>query len=50
MAKVDTTFDNTPLDPSKDKGDAPSLMQGQIAYLYKNKTLGITQKIINISF
>jgi len=46
MAKVDTTFDNTPLDPSKDKGDAPSLMQGQIAYLYKNKTLGIWSNTI----
>ena len=41
MAKVDSTFENTPLDPTKDKGDTPSLMQGQIAYLYKNKTLGI---------
>lgn len=41
MAKVDTTFDNTPLDPSKDKGNSPSIMQGQLAYLYKNKTRGI---------
>ncbi len=46
MAKVESTFDNTPLDPSKDKGDSPSLMQGQIAYLYKNKTLGIWSNII----
>lgn len=46
MAKVDTTFDSTPLDPSKDKGDTPSLMQGQIAYLYKNKTLGIWSNTI----
>ena len=44
--KVDNNFDNTPLDPSKDKGDAPSLMQGQIAYLYKNKTLGIWSNTI----
>ena len=41
MARVDSDYENTPLDPSKDKADAPSLMQGQIAYLYKNKTLGI---------
>jgi diguanylate cyclase (GGDEF)-like protein len=41
VAKVDSVYDNTPLDPSKDKTDTPSLMQGQIAYLYKNKTLGI---------
>ena len=46
MAKGDNSFDNTPLDPSKDKGDAPSLMQGQIAYLYKNKTLGIWSNTI----
>jgi len=46
MAKVDSNFENTPLDPSKDKGDAPSLMQGQIAYLYKNKTLGIWSNTI----
>lgn len=46
MTKVDSSFDNTPLDPSKDKGDTPSLMQGQIAYLYKNKTLGIWSNIL----
>ena len=46
MVKIDTTFENTPLDPSQDKGDTPSLMQGQIAYLYKNKTLGIWSNII----
>ena len=41
MAKIESTFENTPLDPSKDKAETPSLMQGQIAYLYKDKTLGI---------
>ena len=46
MAKVESIFENTPLDPSKDKGDSPSLMQGQIAYLYKNKTLGIWSNTI----
>jgi len=46
MAKVESTFDNTPLDPSNDKGDSPSLMQGQIAYLYKNTTLGIWSNTI----
>lgn len=46
MTKVDTTFDNTPLDPSKDKGNSPSIMQGQIAYLYKNKTRGVFSNTI----
>lgn len=40
MAKVASVNDNPPLDSNK-KIDDPSLMQGQIAYLYKNKTLGI---------
>lgn len=46
MAKVETVFDNTPLDPKKDKSDSPSLMQGQIEYLYKNKSLGIWSNIL----
>jgi diguanylate cyclase (GGDEF)-like protein len=41
VPKVGSVYENTPLDPSKDKADAPSLMQGQIVYLYKNKTLGV---------
>ena len=46
MAKTDSVYDNPPLGPTKEKTDAPSLMQGQIAYLYKNKTLGIWSNIL----
>lgn len=46
MAKVESGYENTPLDPKKDKADSPSLMQGQIAYLYKNKTIAIWSNIL----
>ncbi len=40
MAKAESVNDNPPLD-SNEKVNDSSLMQGQIAYLYKNKMLGI---------
>ena len=46
MAKVEQVFENTPLDPSQEKAETQSLMQGQIEYLYKNKTLGIWSNIL----
>ncbi|WP_299879834.1 GGDEF domain-containing protein [uncultured Cocleimonas sp.] len=46
MAKVESVLENTALDTSQDKAEAASLMQGQIEYLYKNKTLGIWSNIL----
>ncbi len=46
MTKVESVSVNTALDSSQDKVEAPSLMQGQIEYLYKNKTLGIWSNIL----
>lgn len=46
MAKVKPVFENIPLDPNQEKADTQSLMQGQIEYLYKNKTLGIWSNIL----
>ena len=45
MAKAALNNDNDPLDNS-DKTAVPSLIQGQIAYLYKNKSLGIWSNIL----
>jgi len=46
MANVDSIIDNTPLSPNREGGVTPSLMQGQIAYLYKNQAQGIWSNIL----